>query len=327
MENLQSDYFELDNEIELYMKEDNFIITIDLPKICYSKGEKLGGKIQIKPKVLKSQSLLNSTIAGYAELKELQKYTDISDAMEEDILFKYPMIITHLEGNNGGQGIYIPFEFQIPHYSYPSFFFDKRNYVKHILIFNLFSIKARKSIVLVIKNNKYFAEYNHLFKSPVQISMRTSKHKLAIFHKGYIAASLKLEKNVFAYDEPIHLEIDIDCSTLKIQIINVYVNMYRSINKNNTSNHKDAVYKNEIKILTKIIPLKEKKDNYHIEDSIQFPEGHPGEIYNSLIEEQNPVDKCTPFPLYPPCYGGLLSCEYYIKVKFETDTLFSTDEF
>ena len=29
--------------------------------------------------------------------------------------------------------------------------------------------------------------------------------------------------------------------------------------------------------------------------------------------------------LYPSCYGGLLSCEYYIKIKFEMDTLFSTD--
>jgi hypothetical protein len=301
-------------------------MTIELPKICYFKGEIMKGTINIKPKPPLMISLLSCPLIAHATLKEFQIYKDgVDDGKEEYILFKYPLNVEQFDKNTLTKGLIIPFEFQIPYYSYPSFFLDNLNNVKHILTFVFTTIEARKSIVIIIKNDQYFNENNQLYKSPAVVSMRTSKHKYAIFHMGHISASLKLKKNAFTYNETIPLEIDIDCSTLKIKIINIHLSIYRVIKKNIASNHKEAMSKDEKNIFTKTIPLNSKKDHYHIEESIRLPKGNPGDIYSFFNSKSKRTTKL--FDLFASCYGGLLSCEYFIKVTFETNTLFSTDEF
>ena len=59
-----------------------------------------------------------------------------------------------------------------------------------------------------------------------------------------------------------------------------------------------------------------------------MPKGNPGQIYQKLDSDKKKYsEKYSDIFIYPSCFGGLLSCEYYLKVLFETDTLFSTNEF
>ena len=67
-----------------------------------------------------------------------------------------------------------------------------------------------------------------------------------------------------------------------------------------------------------------------METNFKFPkspkEVNPNQIYLLLDNnKKNNIKNIGNFRLYPSCYGGFLSCEYYIKIKFEMDTLFSTD--
>jgi hypothetical protein len=82
-------------------------------------------------------------------------------------------------------------------------------------------------------------------------------------------------------------------------------------------------------LLEKYLPLSEKKKKYHIEDIIQLPKNvNPNAIYKKLDMDQRAYsEKFKNVTLYPACYEGLISCEYYLKMLMETDTLFSTNEF
>ena len=332
MENLTRNYFSFPkDDYNKYNNENFFSITIELNKICYFKGESIKGNITIKPKDVIKKSLLLCTIAATATLEEVQNYRigdNGLDNTEETILFKYPINIPKFQQNNIINGMKIPFEFQIPLNAYPSCFFNSYNYVKHILVFDISSIDVKKSMILVIKNDQYYTSFNELYKSPVEVKMRTSKHKFAIFHMGYISASLKLDKNSFSYKEAIPLIIDIDCTNLKIKIEKVHIELFLVINKNIKSNHKQVQSKVEKKIFNKFISLLNKKNSYHLEDIIQLPKGNPSDVYQKLdSENMNNLSNLKNVYLYPSCYGGLLSCEYFIKIMLETDTLFSTNEF
>lgn len=332
MENkiIDSNYdFEKNNQ--KYNNEKNFTITIELNKTCYFKGEYIKGNLILKPNDIIKKSLLLCPIIANATLEEIQsyKYYEISTDLvtEKEILFKYPMNVPIFNSKNIIEGMRIPFEYQIPHNSYPSCIFDDNSYVRHILIFDFSSIEAKKSIVIIIKNNQYFSAYNDLFKSPKEVNIKVTKHKYAIFNMGYFSAKVKLEKNVFGYDEVIPLQIEIDCPDLKIEIENVDIFIYLIMSKNNKGNHKKSQIKTEKKIFSKIISLKKKMKKYHLEDIIELPKGNPHEIYKKLDNDTRIYSqKFKNLYLYPCCYDGLISCEYYLKITFETDTLFSTNE-
>ena len=70
---------------------------------------------------------------------------------------------------------------------------------------------------------------------------------------------------------------------------------------------------------------------YHIEDSIKLPvspvELNPKEVYKVLDKDKRKYsEKYNNLKLFPSCYGGLLSCEYYMKLIIEMDSWFSSDE-
>jgi hypothetical protein len=140
---------------------------------------------------------------------------------------------------------------------------------------------------------------------------------------------LKLFKNAYAYDEAIPITIEIDVSKLSIRILNIYISIFVLIRKNNKLDHKKIDGKIEKVLLEKYLPLSEKKKKYHIEDIIQLPKNvNPNAIYKKLDMDQRAYsEKFKNVTLYPACYNGLISCEYYLKMLMETDTLFSTNEF
>ena len=326
MENLIIDSREFENN-KLYNSENFFSAYIELNKTCYFKGESIKGSITLKPKDIIKKSLLLCPIIANITLQEEHNNGFSSGTTEEVILFKFPMNAPKFEGQNLIEGMTIPFELQVPQNSYPSCIFEENCYVRHILIFDFSSIELKKSAIIIIKNSQYYSAFNELYKSPVEVSFNRVKHKYAIFNIGNINAIAKLEKNVFCYDEVVPIQIDINCPNLKMKIQKVHISIYLTMSRNSKLDHKKSLFKSEKIVFTKIIKLLKKKDKYHLEDIIHLSKGNPDDIYKEL-ESDNKIssDIFKNILLCPTCYGGLLTCEYNIKLTFETDTLFSTNE-
>ena len=309
-----------------------FNLEIKLEKTCYFKGELIKGKLKIIPQDLVKKSLLLSPIIGNVILQELYNYKLASNGnniSEENILFKYPIDIPKFDGNKIITGMELPFEYPVPKDSYPSVIIDNSSYVRHVLIFDFPNIEAKKSVLIIIKNDQYFTEYNELYKSPAETKISTCKHKYAIFYMGEVSAVLKLFKNVYAYEESIPITIEIDCTNLSIKIENVFITIFALIKKNNKLDHNKVDLKIEKILLDKYLPLKGKNKKYHIEDIIQIPKNfNPHVIYNQLdLDKRIYSQKFKNIFLLPSCYKGLISVEYHIRMMLETDTLFSTNEY
>jgi hypothetical protein len=321
----------LDFEInEKYNIEKLFTVKINFTKTCFFKDENVKGTVTIKAKDTIKKSILNCTIAANASLLEVHNYKvkeGGNDTTEELLLFKCPVNIPQFTTNNILDGVTVPFEFQISHSAYPSCIFGMDSYIRHILIFDFPTIETKKSTIIIIKNRRHFTEFNQLYKTPAVIRYKTCKHKWAIFHKGEFICTLKLLKNAFGYNENIPLVIDIDCSKLKIRLNKIYISLMLSVSKNSTTNHKQSVSKFNKKVTSKSFCFAKKQDNYHSEVVMKLPKGNPYEIYKQLDADNRCYgEKFKDVLLFPSCYEGLLTCEYYFKIVLETNTLFSTDE-
>ena len=322
--------YDFEENNKKYNLETYFKIDITLQKTCYFKGEIIKGKIKITPKDLVKKNLLLCPIIGNIILEENYNYRINSklDVNKEIILFKYPKDLPKFDGNKIIEGMEADFECEIPKIAYPSVLIDNFTYVRHILTFDFTTIEARKSILIIIKNEQYFTGFNELYKAPSEAKLVTGKHKFAIFYMGEISANLKLFKNAFTYNEPIPFTLDIDCSTLTIKIQKLYISIILTIKKNNKLDNKVTFYKIEKTIMDKIIPLIEARKQYHIEDIIQMPRNNPSKVYKKLDEDNRRYSqKFQNVFLCPSCYDGLVSCEYSLRLMLETDTLFSTNEY
>ena len=322
---------DFENNNEKYNKEKFFTVNIELKKTCFFKGEILKGKFTIKTKDTIKKSVLNCTIAANATLLEVHNYKFKEggyDTTEEYILFKYPINIPQFTANNIFNGIIVPFEFQISQGAYPSCIFGVDSYIRHILIFDFPDIETKKSTVIIIKNNIYFNEFNELYKAPAEASLQTSKHKYAIFNMGKFICTLKLLKNTFTYNEDIPFVIDIDSSKLKIRINRIDIYLMLKVCKNSKSNHKQTYSKIEKKIASKSFTVLKNEKKFHLEEVMKLPKGNPYEIYKKLDKDKRCYgEKFKDILLFPSCYEGLLTCEYYFKILLEIKSLFSTNEF
>ena len=322
---------DFENNNEKYNKEKFFTVNIELKKTCFFKGEVLKGKFTIKAKSSIKKSLLNCTIPANATLLEVHNYKlkeRDNDTTEEFILFKYPVNIPLFTADNVLDGVTVPFEFQICHNAYPSCIFGMDSYIRHILTFDFPTIETKKSTVIIIKNSKYFTEFNELYKTPAEVSLKTFKHKYGLFYMGEFTCTLKLLKNAFSYNENIPFVIDIDCSKLKIRLTRIFICLMLAISKKSKTNQKKSLSRIEKKITSKTFSFSKVKDKYHLEEVMKLPKGNPYEIYKQLDEDNRSYgEKFKDVLLFPSCYDGFLTCEYYFKIVLETNTLFSTDEY
>ena len=71
-----------------------------------------------------------------------------------------------------------------------------------------------------------------------------------------------------------------------------------------------------------------KKEEEYIEDVIAIDiDKNPKNIYKKLdVDNRKVSEKYSGIYLYPTCFGGLLSVEYFIKMEIEMDTMWSTTE-
>ena len=199
--------FETDKEFNI---EKNVSMTLELNKTCFSKGEYVYGSIILRPKEGLQQTLLTSPYATlYLTEYFYYKYTEsqydpahknnryVTKVAEENIpLLTLPLNFSNFQNANIMTTITIPFQVQIPLNCYPSCIFDSTSYVKHYLSIDFPSIQAKKTAIIIIKNNSHFSTYNGLLQTPAVCFKETTKHKL-FFSQGSFTASINCLEILF----------------------------------------------------------------------------------------------------------------------------------
>ena len=339
----------METEINLgnkYNYEKDISMTIELDKTCYSKGELIHGIITLTPK---ENSNIKELLNPYAVIsfQEKQNYEFLDSFYDKDrdilkptkrnineiiSLDTIPMDFSKYANANMLPNLKIPFEVHAPKSAYPSCLFESNIYVIHFLTCEFESLKVKKSVIIIIKNSPYFTKENGLLKTPAIYKQIIEKHKFAVFSCGYFELKITLDKNICPYNENLPIKVDIDCknlSLIKLQGVKIYI--YRKIKKNNIKNKKVALEEKIEEIVRKTLPLREGGKLYHVEDEIKLPissnDLNPDKVYKILDKDKREEKlKFFNIKLFPSCDGGLLSCQYYIKIIIETNTLFSTNE-
>ena len=334
--NLESK-FNYENEVSL---------SIELEKTCFSKGELINGIIILTPK---PNSTITELINPFATISfyEKQCYEFLETYLEEDnniikptrkitkelkSLGSYFMDFSKYKNAKLIPNLKIPFQIKTPNDAYPSCFFENNAFVIHFIVCEFESFKVKKSFPIIIKNNYYFSKENKLLQIPAIYRKDISKYKYGLFSCGNFAVMVTLEKNICPYNEPLSIKIDIDCTNLtRIKIKGVMIYLIRTYRKNDKINKKFLKEEKMEELVRKTLPLKEGLISYQIEDDIIIPTSgvdlNPEEVYKLLDKDKNPsTEKFENVKLYPSCSGGLLSCQYNIKIIIETNTLFSSNE-
>ena len=325
--------------------ENDVSLSIELDKTCYSKGEKINGTLILSPK---QNSTYTELVNPYAKFSFIEKqcYEFLETFYEKDrdiikptrknieeikILGSYPMNFSKYEKSKMLPNLKIPFQIMIPINAYPSLMSDKNTYILHFLTCELESLKVKKSVPFIIKNNPYFTKENKLLKIPYETKQLIGKHKFAIISCGNFEVKINLEKNICPYNENLPITIDIDCSNLnsiKLKGVNIYI--FRTFRKNSQKNKNLMKEEKTEEIVRKTLPLREGEITYHIEDGIKLPISsnlNPEIVYQLLDKNKDQgMKKFQNIKLFPSCSGGLLSCNYFLKIIIETNTLFSTNE-
>jgi hypothetical protein len=326
--------------------ENDVSLSIELDKTCYSKGEKINGTLILSPEQNSTHTELVNPYAKFSFI-ERQCYEFLETFYEKDrdiikptrknieeikILGSYPMNFSKYEKSKMLPNLKIPFQIMIPINAYPSLISDKNTYILHFLTCELESLKVKKSIPFIIKNNPYFTKENKLLKIPYETKQLIGKHKFAIISCGNFEVKINLEKNICPYNENLPITIDIDCSNLnniKLKGVNIYI--FRTFRKNSQKNKNLMKEEKTEEIVRKTLPLREGEITYHIEDGIKLPISsnnlNPEIVYQLLDKNKDQgIKKFQNIKLFPSCSGGLLSCNYFLKIIIETNTLFSTNE-
>jgi len=313
--------------------EKKISMSIELEKTCFSKEEYITGFIILKQKdgiqeylsdpncIIKLDEYHHYYLnVGYNDAEAVEHYSLISKEM------KFP----NFEGSDLTKRLKIPFRIQVPKTAYPTVIFNKSAYVRHYFSIEFPSINAKKTEVIVIKNDLYFTKENKLLLTPA-IYLKEIDRAGFISSKGSLSASFKLPINIFEYTRRIPFEINIDCSNLNTSIRNVIVSIHRICKKNLPYNHKKMFSYDEQIIDSKTIPLTSGLSNYHIEDEINLYSNirydNPKEVYDFLDKDKRKfTEKFEKIQLFPPCYDGLLSCKYYICMELEMGGFLSLPE-
>ena len=338
--------YEFEKDVK-YNYESNTSMKLEINKTCYSKGEILKGSLFIKPKNSLNQiQLIDPHIEikleemHYFQYNETTNNNDkrtssITEEEEENItVLSENLSFPNYQGLNITlEGLKIPFEVKIPQTAYPSCIFESSAFVRHFFSVKFPSIGAKKTLVIVVKNNIHFSAYNRRLKSPLYIQKEISKHSFIFFDSGSFKFSITIPKNIFFYDEIIPFLIDLDCSNLSFDIRGIKVVIYRIYRLNRKKNHKIMRYRDKKDIISKYIYLTSGEKILHIEDYIKLPispkELNPKTVYTLLDNERRNFkykEKYSDLRLFPSCDGGLLTCYYIINFEFDMGSWSTTNE-
>ena len=326
--------------------EKDVSMKIELNKTCFSLGETIIGTITLTPKENSNITKLLDANAIFT-FEEKQNYTILESHFDKDtdtikpfqrnineilILGTTTMNFSKFLNANMVPNLKIPFKIQTPQYAYPSCLFGDNAYVIHFLICEFKSLKVKKSVIIIIKNSPYFNNENKLLKIPAVYEETLTKHKIFLLSCGNFKINVKLEKNICPYNENLPIMIDINCNELKeMRLKNIKIYLFRKIRKNSKKDTKKIVEEKIEEIVRKTLTLRKGEKVYHIKDEIKLPissnDSNPEEVYKILDKDKSEDNKkFFDVRLYPSCYGGLLSCNYYIKITMEISSMLSPDE-
>ena len=206
-----------------------------------------------------------------------------------------------------------------------SCYFNKSIYVKHFFSAEIPSISAKKTIQFIVKNTYYFTKENKLLLTPA-IYYKEFIKKNFLGDYGSFTATFKIPYNVFPYDKKVPFEIDIDCTNLKTDLFRILICLHRLVKKNYKNDHLKSFLSEQKVITSKEIILIKGLKNYHIEDDIKLTSSNlldnPKNVYIMLDnDKRNFEEKIEDIQLYPSCYGGLMSCYYYLSLFIQTNLL------
>ena len=158
-----------------YNEEKEVKLDITLNKVCYLPGEQIIGNLDIQPKNGINETILNDTYVSI-KIVQLQYYsytegsgddsTLISASDEKDILTEN-LDFMNFKGANILSGINISFSIKIPLNIHASLIFYG-DYVKHFLFVEFPGIKAKRTIMIIIKRFEKFSNENKLLRIPAK---------------------------------------------------------------------------------------------------------------------------------------------------------------
>ena len=326
-----------------YNKENDTCLNIILNKTCYFPGEYIEGYLDIQPKIGLNNTIFDDTSAKF-NLTQIQKYSYtvgsgdnqrtvfVSD--NSDILL-LNLDFINFRGSNILLGIKIPFSFQIPLKNiFPTVYFYGF-YIKHLISFELPGIKAKKTLMIIIKEYQNYTFENKLLKMPAIGFGDFYKKKKYNYNGGRISCLLKIPKNSYNYFEIIPFEIFLDCNELDMEIKSLSISIMKNIYFNNKNQNKKHFKTYSKKIMaSKEYTFVKTLDKYHINDEIQIQQENinnlnnlnnyknfenifPKEIY-SFFEDIKAIEidySLSDIILTPFCIGGLISIDFSLKVE------------
>ena len=321
-----------------YDSQVSFIIS--LTKISYSKGETVTGTMFLKTKPYLQETILYNPQASISFIEfqhsgEQETDFDIYGSpsnnklsKQEKIYFTYPLNLFAYNGANLYAGVNINFFVNLPKECSSSCFIDNNTYIKHFILIDFPTIRAKKSEAIIIKNTKYYTLENKLYKTPIISKLETSKHKYAVFNMGEIKATMTLSKNSFKYNETIYFIVEIDASKLTIEINGIKVSLIVNLKTRESNNSKDININKSIEIITKNIKVKKGEKRYYIDEFIKMPDNsyNPENLYKKY-DGLKKLKFNNEIFLYQPCYNDIINVQYSIRAMIEINSLFSTNEF
>ena len=247
--------------------------SIELEKLCYFPGEDIIGTLYLmgKPGLLETQLKEPKVSFGiYEKLRTIFSQDgnsinsttgNISQKVENIFIFNT------FVGANLLTGVNIPFKYRIPLTFNPScciFITSYSEQILHIFSASFPSLKVKKTLPIIIKNNPNFTLQNNLLKIPCSFSERRSKSKFFI-NKGDFNIRINLPKNLFYYDEQIPYEIILDLKNLNLSINTIRTSILRLVKK------KQANLSSMKEIINKSIDLNKNIKEHVIKDELCFP--------------------------------------------------------
>ena len=195
-------------------------------------------------------------------------------------------------------------------------------YIKHFLFFEFPGIKAKRTLMIFIKEFKnYYTLENKLLKIPATVSGDFYKKKESNYEGGKISYLLKIPKNSFGSNEILPFEIYLNCKELNVEISNIKVSLKKELHclHNNDKNF-FSVVKSEV-LFSKDYSIDNHLTMYEIKDNINISLYYDNLsiLYNRLdLLKEVEIDydyNNKSIQLLPFCYGDLINIEFMLIVE------------
>ena len=321
---------------EIYNQEYEVSLNISLNKSCYSPGENIFGYLDIQPKYNINQTIFSNTQTIF-KITQFQHYY-YSDGEstcyvnEDSDIFTLDKRFDYFCGANILVGIKIPFSIQIPLEIQPTLYYSGY-YIKHFFSAELPGIKAKKSLIIIIKEHKKYTIENKLLKMPAFGFSDFYKKKEGKYKGGKVSCLLEMQKNSFTFNEFISFKINLNCTELNLGINLIRVSIIEFIYCNYKNDHKKRFMTSLKKELNyKEFPFSRNQTKYEINSYIKIPTVITGQGIYKIFENIHLIEIDYDFKkfgesLIPFCFGGLISSEYVFNVEIKYEKNISISSF